>query len=636
MVPYLSTKNYLAILVLGCLAVTSCVTTKKKGETSKVGKLWHNMNSRYNAHFNAEVLMDETMLAVEDGHQDVYTEVLPLYKYIEVDDPQQFAESMDKAIEKAAIAISIHRPSHWTDDHYLLMAKAQFIKQDYESAEATLRYLIKHYDPDNLVQASAAASKARNAAERKLQAKERAKEKKANAKEREQKIKERRKQIQKQRKKNSKRSKKEIEKERQARAKARQQQIKDNQKGKTDDEEAKGDLVQETQPRKKKQEPFAENPELPKVKDKQDNYFLKHKPAHQEAQLWLAKTLIERDRFGEAATILRNLERGESTFPEIREELYVVRAYSALRRGLNAEAIQPLREGVAAVKDRARRARLAFVLAQIQERSQRYADAGSSYDAVVDLKPGYEMSFNAELNKALMLLNSGQLLGAAFEKNLTKMIRDDKNIDYRDQLYYALGVKDQKAGNLGSALKNYSRSVQSSVGNKIQKTESYYAMADIHFDQENFVDAKYYFDSTLTVMPKSDERLEQVKLYAKNLSQIATNLEEIALQDSLLLLANLSEEELSKMASAIVKQRRKERAIEAANTVSNQPGRATLSQTSQLASASATPSSFFAYNEKLLKRGERDFQKEWRGAQLEDDWRRLQQKFHLHSKQHQW
>ncbi|MBX2814770.1 MAG: tetratricopeptide repeat protein [Saprospiraceae bacterium] len=616
---------YLLATAMVMVGATSCVTTKKKGDTSKLGKLWHNMNSRYNAHFNAEVLLDETLLAVDNGHQDIYSEPLPVYKYIEVDDPQQFAEDMDKAIEKTAIAISIHRPSHWTDDNYLLMAKAQFIKQDYESAEATLRYLIKHYDPENLVKASSSRTNARSAEERKLLAKERAKENKVAQKEREQKIKERRKSVNKSRKKSSKKSKKARDKERQARIKERRQQIKDNQKpnSKKSEEDAPAEPVSTDKKGKKaKQEPFSENPDLPKVKGSPENYFLKHKPIHQEAQLWLAKTLIERDRFGEAATILRNLERDPNTFEEVREEAFVVRAYSAMKRGLEGDAVTPLANALEIVKDRKRKARLAFILAQVQEANRSYAAAGASYDEVVRLKPGYEMTFNADLNKSIMLWNAGQMPGADFDKRLKKMIRDDKNTEYLDQLYYALGNKEYKAGNIPAAIFNYSSSVQKSAGNKVQLTESYHTMATIYFEEEDYIKAKYYFDSTLTVMPKHDERIADVRMFAKNLSQIAANLEEIVLQDSLLALAELPENELRKMASRIKKEQKKAEAIKLANSTTNQPGRATLSQTSQLAGAGGQQSSFFAYNEKLLKKGQRDFDREWRGVPLEDDWRR--------------
>jgi len=238
------------------------------------------------------------------------------------------------------------------------------------------------------------------------------------------------------------------------------------------------------------------------------------------------------------------------------------------------------------------------------------------------LKPGYEMSFNAELNKAIMLWNAGSVAGKDFERDLKRLIRDDKNTEYRDQLYYALGQKSLKEGNEEEAIKNFSLAVRNSVGNTVQKTEAYYAIADLYFGREQYIEAKNYFDSTLAVMSKIDPRFTEVENYSQSLSGIASNLSEIKLQDSLIALGQLPEKELRKLANQIKKERAKAEAIKQAATSGGQPGRATLSQTSQLASAGAPESSFFAYNEKNLKKGQRDFDREWRGISLDDNWRR--------------
>ena len=40
-----------------------------------------------------------------------------------------------------------------------------------------------------------------------------------------------------------------------------------------------------------------------------------------------------------------------------------------------------------------------------------------------------------------------------------KMLRDDKNIEYQDQIYYALGNLAAKEGNITKAIENYKKSV---------------------------------------------------------------------------------------------------------------------------------------------------------------------------------
>ena len=166
--------------------------------------------------------------------------------------------------------------------------------------------------------------------------------------------------------------------------------------------------------------------DLPKIKGNPDNYFMKHKPAHQEAQLWLAKTLIERDRFGEAENILRALEAKTNTFKEIRAEIYPVQAHSSLSREQYSAAVEPLRKAIEHTSDRVKKARYAFILAQVLERTSQFAQAVEAYDRVIKLRPNYDMSFSAQLNKIKMQYNSSNFDQEKYANTIKRMIKDSK------------------------------------------------------------------------------------------------------------------------------------------------------------------------------------------------------------------
>jgi len=625
--------KHLLILGIGLLGLTGCATEKKRGETSKVGKIYHDVTSKYNRHFNATVLIDETLAAIDANHIENYAELLPLYTYVDIDNPTPLAEPMDRAIEKTSVAIAIHRPSHWTDDNYFIIGKSQYIKQDYESAEATFRYLIKHYDPLRMLSASTSKSSTRSSNKR-LAEKEKAQERKEYEKEREDRIKERKKVVKSRQKKSQRKSEKAEDKKRQERIKERRQQIKDRERSSKNSEpstKSSSGVTPATSTdkkapsrNKKRKEPFSDNPELPKIKGNPDNYFLKHKPIHQQAQLWLARTLIERDRFGEAENILRLLERGAGTFAEVLKELHVVRAYSAIRREQLGAAIAPLEKAIETDGNRVKKARYAFVLAQVQERTGDPSGALQSYDKVVSLKPDYEMEFNAALNKLTLQWKTSTMADKKLANELNRWLKDDKNSEYNDKIYFALAQNDLKAGDIEQAIVNLSKSIQSSVSNPIQKAESYYSIANLYFEREEFVKAKNYFDSTLMVMPSADERYFMVESYAKNLTEIAENLESIELTDSLIRIGDLPEKELKKLAQKIKKEM--ELADAAKKAEQSNMGKdsrvAALNQVSTVPGSNAGSTSFFAYNEKMLKKGIKDFERIWGKITLEDDWRR--------------
>ena len=171
-----------AFLVL--IFLTACVSTKKKGEVSKVAKFYHNTTAHYNGYFNANEIMVESRERLISQYQDNYNEILKIYPEYNFDKPEIVAEELDKAIEKVAIVATVHEPSRWVDDCYVMLGKAQFLKQDYESAEETFLYFIEEFDP------SITRRKTRKTKKRGSNKKDKAKSVKQQRKEREAKKKE--------------------------------------------------------------------------------------------------------------------------------------------------------------------------------------------------------------------------------------------------------------------------------------------------------------------------------------------------------------------------------------------------------------------------------------------------------------
>ncbi len=135
--------SVLAVVIL----LTACVSQKKKGDVSKAAKFYHNTTAHYNGYFNANEIMVESIDRLIDQHQDNYNEILKIYPEYAAAKPELVAEDLDRAIEKVAIVATVHEPSRWVDDCYIILGKAQFLKQDYETAEETFMYFIEEFDP---------------------------------------------------------------------------------------------------------------------------------------------------------------------------------------------------------------------------------------------------------------------------------------------------------------------------------------------------------------------------------------------------------------------------------------------------------------------------------------------------------
>ncbi|MEO1628477.1 MAG: tetratricopeptide repeat protein, partial [Bacteroidota bacterium] len=202
---------------------------------------------------------------------------------------------------------------------------------------------------------------------------------------------------------------------------------------------------------------------------------------------------------------------------------------------------------------------------------------------------------------------------------LKKMTKDIKNDEYQDQLYYVMAEIALKENDRLAAIDYLKASLANSTSNRSQKAESYLQLADLYFGSQQFVNARNYYDSTLLALQKTDERYDGIRKKKDNLEDIAKNIIIIQEQDSLLTLANLSDKEKQALAYKIKKEeeeaRLKKVTDDARNTTTSASSRGPRRGPSE-------PSTFFAYNDKGLKKGQKEFDRRWNKRPLEDNWRR--------------
>lgn len=627
--PVLKRFYLLTIILPALLILSACTTQKRKGDLSGLGKLYHNTTAKYNGYFNANELMMESTLALEQQHQDNYSKVLPMYKYIAAENPTAVAPNLDEAMKKVTVVVGLHRRSQWTDDCYLLVGQAQFLKQDYETAEETLRYMTEEFSPYKM-----SKRKAKKLTVDKSGSKKSGSSKSPNVRE----------------------DKKDDGKEKLSakdQAKKRKQYNKDIKKKKNSKKKSssgKKPPVKKTEPKPTETPevntpaPITPEPEntLITLSDTQtgseadpDNYFMKHRPAYQEGVLWLAKTLVERDKMDEAFRLLSNLENDPKTFDDIRREAIAVKAYYFIKRKDYSQAIAQLEKAVEQTNKRTTKARYAFIAAQLYQQQNNPDGAVAAFERVLKLNPPYEMEFSARLNLAQSEYRSGKGTADAARRNLEKLLKDPKNLEYQDQIYFALAEIALREGNRPEGIRNLTLALKNSSQNTVQKAEAYLLLARLYFETEDYVDAKLYYDSTLQVLPPTDERFDEVNRLARNLTDIAVHIKTIELQDSMLRIAEMTDDQKKDLAKRIKEQREEEsrRAAEAQAAASaaaqsgkvnlkNLPPNTVAATKDGSRTALQKESSFFAYDDRAIKRGKREFDRRWGIRRLEDDWRR--------------
>lgn len=265
-------------------------------------------------------------------------------------------------------------------------------------------------------------------------------------------------------------------------------------------------------------------------------------------------------------------------------------------------------------------ARMHFILAQLAVKNGSKNKAVEEYTATLKRNAKFEMHFAARLNRAMAGAETNR---EKLKKELNKMLRDSKNAEYKDQIYYALGDMEYTAGNKDLAMEKFTKSVFYSISNDRQKGTSYERMGDIQFTDKNYVRAQKYFDSCVKSVTESNyKNYYPVKKKAEKLFDLVKAIETIALQDSLLRIAALPESEQLAFAEKVKKQleeedkKRKEaeqrRMAELQNMKPSGPA------------AGGSGGKWYFYNQKQRTDGFEEFKRIWGQRPLEDDWRRSQ------------
>nr|MBA3706007.1 tetratricopeptide repeat protein [Bacteroidota bacterium] len=341
------------------------------------------------------------------------------------------------------------------------------------------------------------------------------------------------------------------------------------------------------------------------------------------AMLWMIRTNNEIGSYSQSEFIIDDI-RNAKDFPKDRkfqQELAAVSADFFIRREDYSPAIRHLTKAITLTRKKATRARYTYVLAQLYEKQGDYKKASQYYSLVPSLHPTYDMAFSSRISRA-RLYDTQAGDSKVIKKELTRMLKDDKNIEFQDQIYYALAALAYKEKETSLALSYLDKSIKASLSNNTQKALSYLMRADIYFDKPDYKTAQSNYDSTITFLPKDYANYNQINEKKKSLTFLVTNLNIIALEDSLQRLAKMSEHDrltaIDKMIAKIENEEKKQEEARQ-NELSNQ---LPLNPEQPVTGPPTASTAWYFYNPATVSFGVGEFSKKWGSRKLEDNWRR--------------
>jgi len=361
----------------------------------------------------------------------------------------------------------------------------------------------------------------------------------------------------------------------------------------------------------------------------------KDSPIRPIALLWLTKTYLELGKVSDAVYLLDYLKNDKKFPVELKGEYNAVLAqYHWLRNDI-PRTIEALAAASATTVKKDDRARYNFILGQLYQKQGFLDSAFTAYQKVIKLNPPYELAFNARISRARCYdVKSGS--GDIVKRELNKMLKDEKNKEYQDQIYYALAGVARQEKYEPLAIEYLNKSLHAGVGNTAQSALNYLELADIYLKRPEYMPAAAYFDSCLTNLSKEHPDYNDIEEKRNSLDRLVRNLKVIILEDSLQSLASLSpEERKAKIDSLISYEKAQKERIDNAFKLKQKLEEDKIIEEKQLKSEprSLTPGgittqgSWYFYNQATISFGYNEFLKKWGTRKLEDNWRRSEKEF---------
>ncbi len=344
-----------------------------------------------------------------------------------------------------------------------------------------------------------------------------------------------------------------------------------------------------------------------------------------EARLMQALSYISMGWQYEAEVILTRIKKDELTNNRLRRLYNYVYANFYIHADNYADAEPFLVEAVKGSRG-AQKTRLNFLLGQVYQHLGRFAEAYKAFDAAGSSSSApYRTKFNARIKQ------SEVFMGKDIEpevKALRRMTRYDRNKEYLDQVYYAIGNLYLAHGDTAMAIENYELANEKSTRNGVDKAVNQVRLGELYFLRGNYEKAQPNYSEAVPLLPESFPDYETIKRRSDVLDELAVYSQNVNLQDSLLRLAAMPEEQRNKVIDKIIadlKKKEKEEAEEARRQeyLANEAAMGNqLQDNSTQSFVINSDNSWYFYNTATKNAGRTEFQKRWGSRKLEDDWRR--------------
>lgn len=347
------------------------------------------------------------------------------------------------------------------------------------------------------------------------------------------------------------------------------------------------------------------------------------------ARAWQAKCYAEMNWLYEAEDLITKQRRDSIPRRAAADWDYTLADYH-IRSEHWQEAVIYLRKAIRHERRKKQRARMWFLMGQIETLQGHRQQAYDAYKRVIRLNPPYELEFNARIAQS-------EVMAATDAKNTIKRLRrmaaSDNNKDYLDQIYYAIGNTYLIQRDTLNAIAAYEKGNEKATRSGTEKGVLLWQLGNLYWQQEKYSDARRCYGEAIGLLDQDRPGYKELAQRSKVLDELVPFTEAIHLQDSLQQLANMPEAERNKAIDRVIQElirkekeeKRKQQEAEAEQQL-QQSGGSNLPQT-QTTRRPTTPVSqqsnvWYFYNPQAVSQGKQRFEQQWGKRPNADNWQR--------------
>ena len=247
------------------------------------------------------------------------------------------------------------------------------------------------------------------------------------------------------------------------------------------------------------------------------------------ARAWQAKCYVELGWRYETEDLIVRQQRDSIPRQAVADWDFTL-ADHYLRTGQYAEAAGSLARCIRHERRRQRRARLWYILGQVEQRQGNGRKAFEAYRNVIRLQPPYALEFQARIAQTSVLATTD---ARGMVRRLHRMATSDKNKDYLGAIHYAIGNIHLAQRDTLSAIDSYEEGCRRVTRSDATQGALLLQLAQLYWQREAYADAQRCYDAASPLTDVASPIYKEVCYRTELLARLVPQLQSAHWGDSL-------------------------------------------------------------------------------------------------------